>query len=299
MITYNNLYLELRKKFKEANLPGASLEARELLCRGSGKTKEEFYRDAPLYVSPETEKTIRSLAERRLDGEPVAYLVGEWDFCGLTLDVTPAVLIPRVDTEVLAEEAIAFVAGQGRCRVLDLCAGSGCVGLAVAASAPACRVVLGELDTEALRVCRGNIRRCGLGGQASAVRMDALGPPPANLGEFQCLVCNPPYIPDGDIPGLDRSVRDFEPHLALRGGKDGYDFYTAIIRRWREILAPGGRMYFEVGIGQADMVRSMMRDGGFTDVTVVPDTGGIDRVVYGTLRDYQAENGGKAAWRLR
>ena len=106
MITYNNLYLELRKKLKEADLPGAALEARELLCLGSGKTREEFYRDAPLYVSPETEKAVRALARRRLDGEPAAYLLGEWDFCGLTLDVSPAVLIPRVDTEVLAEEAI-------------------------------------------------------------------------------------------------------------------------------------------------------------------------------------------------
>ena len=215
MITYNNLYLELRKKLKEADLPGAALEARELLCLGSGKTREEFYRDAPLYVSPETEKAVRALARRRLDGEPAAYLLGEWDFCGLTLDVSPAVLIPRVDTEVLAEEAIAFVRERGRCRVLDLCAGSGCVGLAVAASAPDCRVVLGELDPEAMKVCRGNIRRCGLGGRVSAVTLDALRPPPETLGEFQCVVCNPPYIPAGDVPNLDRSVRDFEPHLAL------------------------------------------------------------------------------------
>ena len=155
----------------------------------------------------------------------------------------------------------------------------------VAASAPDCRVVLGELDPEAMKVCRGNIRRCGLGGRVSAVTLDALRPPPETLGEFQCVVCNPPYIPDGDVPNLDRSVRDFEPHLALCGGADGYDFYTAILRHWRDILAPGGRMYFEVGIGQAATVRAMMRAGEFEDVTVVPDTGGIDRVVYGTLAE--------------
>ena len=95
-------------------------------------------------------------------------------------------------------------------------------------------------------------------------------------------MCNPPYIPDGDIPGLDRSVRDFEPHLALAGGADGCDFYRAIVRQWRDVVAPGGRLFFEVGIGQADTVRAMMRAGGFEDVTGVPDTGGIDRVVYGT-----------------
>ena len=285
MITYNDLYLELRRKLREAELPGASLEARELVCRGGGKTREEFYRDAPLYVPPAAERAVRALAERRLDGEPVAYLLGEWEFYGLTLAVNESVLIPRVDTEVLAEQAIAFVREQGRCRVLDLCAGSGCIGLAVAAHARSCRVLLGDVSEAAVRVCRGNIRRCGLGGQVSAAALDALRPPPVNLGSFQCVACNPPYIPDGDIAGLDRSVRDFEPHLALRGGEDGYDFYTAILQRWKGVLAPGGRLYFEVGMGQADTVRAMMRAEGFADVTVVPDTGGIDRVVYGTREE--------------
>ena len=130
MITYNNLYLELRRSFLQADCPAAGLEARELVCFGGGKTREEFYRDAPLYVPPETERAIRELARRHLDGEPVAYLIGEWEFYGLTLHVSEAVLIPRTDTEVLAGEALAYVSNLGPCRVLDLCAGSGCVGLA-------------------------------------------------------------------------------------------------------------------------------------------------------------------------
>jgi len=98
MITYNNLYLELRRSFLQADCPAAGLEARELVCFGGGKTREEFYRDAPLYVPPETERAIRELARRHLDGEPVAYLIGEWEFYGLTLHVSEAVLIPRTDT---------------------------------------------------------------------------------------------------------------------------------------------------------------------------------------------------------
>ena len=283
MITYNNLYLELRKKLKEAGLPGAALEARELLCLGSGKTREEFYRDAPLYVSPETEKAVRALARRRLDGEPAAYLLGEWDFCGLTLDVSPAVLIPRVDTEVLAEEAIAFVRERGRCRVLDLCAGSGCVGLAVAANAPDSRVLLGEISEPAIRLCRQNIRRCGLSSQVTVMAVDALQPPPEAVGEFQCIVCNPPYIPQADVETLEHSVKDFEPYLALCGGEDGLDFYTAISRDWRSALTVGGRLCFEVGIGQADTVLRIMRSYGFGDIITTPDTQGIPRVVCGTL----------------
>ena len=282
-ITYNNLYLDIRRQLKQAGYPGAQLEARELVCFGSGKTREEFMRDSQLYVAPETEEAIRALVQRHLNGEPVAYLIGEWEFYGLSLDVNEHVLIPRVDTEVLAEEAIGFVKSQGKCRVLDLCAGSGCIGLAIAANAPECRVLLGEISEPAVRICRQNIRRCGLTGQVTVMQMDAMQPPSKAIGEFQCIVSNPPYIPQADVEELDHSVKDFEPHLALCGGEDGYDFYTAIIRCWKKALTVGGRLYFEVGIGQADTVLRMMRAEGFGDINILPDTQGIPRVVYGTL----------------
>lgn len=281
-ITYNNLYLDIRNRLRKAGCSGASLEARELVCCGSGKTKEEFFRDAPLYVAPETEKAILALVERHLNGEPVAYLIGEWEFYGLPLDVSEAVLIPRADTEVLAGQVIEFVRTQGACRVLDLCAGTGCIGLAIAANAPECRVLLGEISEAAVRICRQNIRRNNLTGQVTVMSMDALQPPPRAIGEFQCIVSNPPYIPRADIETLDTSVKDFEPYLALCGGEDGYDFYTAIIRHWKDALLIGGRLYFEAGIGQADTVLRMMRAEGFGDLEIIPDLHGIPRVVYGT-----------------
>ena len=113
--------------------------------------------------------------------------------------------------------------------------------------------------------------------------MDALQPPPRSIGEFACIVCNPPYIPRAEIAGLERSVKDFEPYLALCGGEDGLDFYRAISRRWREALTDNGRLYFEVGMGQADAVLRIMRSEGFGDIQVIPDTQGIPRVVYGTM----------------
>lgn len=281
-ITYNNLYLDIRARLRKAGCPGASLEARELVCCGSGKSKEEFFRDAPLYVAPETEQAIHALVERHLNGEPVAYLIGEWEFYGLPLDVSEAVLIPRPDTEVLCEQALNYVQTQGACRVLDLCAGSGCIGLAIAANAPECRVLLGDISEGAVRICRQNIRRNSLTGQVTVMTMDALQPPPKAIGEFQCIVSNPPYIPKADIDHLDHSVKNFEPYLALCGGEDGYDFYTAIIRNWKDALVDGGRLYFEVGIGQADTVLRMMRTEGFGELEIVPDLQGIPRVVYGT-----------------
>lgn len=284
-ITYNNLYMDIRQIFRDSNIEAATLEARELVCYASGKTREELSRDARLYVPREVEERTRSLVARHLAGEPVAYLIGEWEFYGLPLDISESVLIPRTDTEVLAEQAIAYVKTLEKPRVLDLCAGSGCVGLAVAAHAEKSMVVLGELSEGAIRVCRQNIRRNGLTARVVACQVDALSKPSVNLGEFDCIVCNPPYIPHDDIAGLDVSVRDYEPHLALDGGEDGLDFYRAVCDKWRQSLRTGGRLYFEVGIGQADSVLRIMRTVGFGDIQVIPDTNDIPRVVFGTAME--------------
>ena len=282
-ITYNDLYLEIRRQLRAADSGDPTLEARELVAFACGKTKEELLRDSRLYVTPEVEARVRALVQRHLDGEPTAYLIGEWEFYGLPLDISRDVLIPRPDTEVLAGLAIDFVKTQGECRVLDLCAGSGCVGLAVASQCPGSRVVLGELSEGALRVCRQNIRRNGLSGRVVPMQMDALAPPPAQLGEFRCLVSNPPYIPAGDIPGLDPSVRDYEPHMALDGGADGLDFYRNLAGEWKNALTVGGKIFLEVGIGQADDVLRLLRAQGFGDLEITKDLNGIPRVVHGTL----------------
>ena len=213
----------------------------------------------------------------------MAYLIGEWEFYGLPLDISSDVLIPRSDTEVLAGQAIEYLKTLGECRVLDLCAGSGCIGLAAASQVPRARVVLGEWSDGALKICRQNIRRNGLSGRVVPMQANALEKPERSLGEFQCIISNPPYIPAGDIEGLDVSVKDYEPHMALDGGEDGLDFYRAISEKWKEALVPGGRLYFEVGIGQADEVLRIMRSQGFGDIQIVKDLHDIPRVVYGTL----------------
>ena len=281
--TYNNLYLDARKRLKAAGVEAAQLEARELVCFAAGKNREQFLRDMSLYASDEVEAKVAELMNRRLEGEPVAYLIGEWEFYGLPLDISRDVLIPRADTEVLAEQAIlaARAAGEGA-RVLDLCAGSGCVGLAVAANAPQCRTVLADVSEEALKICRQNIRRNDLNARVTCVQADARQAPSSVLWDFDVIASNPPYIPTGDIDGLDSSVRDYEPHLALDGGDDGLDFYRDIAEKWRTALRLGGVLLFEVGIGQAADVEQILALCGYEDIETFQDTGGIWRVVKGT-----------------
>ncbi len=280
--TYNNLYLDARRALRQAGIEAAQMEARELLGHAAGKSRQELFRDLALYAPEGVEERFQQLLERRLAGEPVAYIIGEWEFYGLTLSLCRDVLIPRVDTETLAERGILAVRALGRpARVLDLCAGSGCVGLAVADNCPQCHVVLADWSEQALRVCRKNIQRCGLSGRVSAARADALALPPALLRDFDLILCNPPYIPTGELAGLEPSVRDYEPRQALDGGEDGLSFYRAVSDRWKTALCPGGRLAFEVGWNQAPDVEYILARQGFQDIQTHQDAGGNWRAVEG------------------
>ena len=233
-------------------------------------------------MGEDVEQRFAELLQRRMEGEPAAYIIGEWSFYDLDLDVNRSVLIPRADTELIATRAIevATLAGDG-CRVLDLCTGSGCIGLAVAKHVTSARVVLADISEDALHVARANARRNGLTSRVMCLQADAMQAPPAMLGLFDVIVCNPPYIRSGEIPGLDHSVRDFEPIMALNGGEDGLDFYRSITSKWKDALRPGGTMIFEVGYDQADAVEQMMALAGYHDIDTKLDTQQIWRAVEG------------------
>lgn len=282
--TYNQIYIESRKRLKEAGIQAYALEARLIVAAAGGKTKEAFLAEMNLYASDSVEKRACEMIDRRVAGEPAGYIIGEWEFYGLPMKVNKNVLIPRVDTEVLAETAIAALCcGKSDVRVIDLCTGSGCIGCAIANELPEARVVLADNSPRALEVAEENCRLNKLEARVSCVEIDALVQPPVALGSFDMLVCNPPYIPTKDLEGLDNSVRDFEPSVALDGGEDGLDFYRCVIRNWRGAIRTGGLMLFEVGAGQAEEVRHLMEQGGLVKVGTVTDTGNIERVVYGTV----------------
>lgn len=285
MRTYNEAFIEARKILKNEGIEAYTLEARLIIMAAAGKTKEEYTRDMRLYAPEDFEERARTMIRRRIAGEPVAYITGEWEFYGLPLNITEDVLIPRIDTEILAEQAIKELGmRESGTRVLDLCCGSGCVGLAIAANAAGCRVVLADNSVKALNVCRSNLIRNNLTKYAACIETDALNPPPMLIGKFDMIACNPPYIPTADLRELDASVRDYEPITALDGGEDGYEFYESIIPEWKIVLKENGCMIFECGIGQATYIAKLMKKNGFTNIEIYKDTLGIDRVVKGILQ---------------
>ena len=280
--TYNEIYINARKKLKEFGVSAYSLEARLITANAAGKTKEQFLRDMHLYSSDQVEAKAMEMLKSRLEGEPVAYIVGDWEFYGLPMTVTKDVLIPRTDTEILVESAIKALKGRKMdARVLDLCTGSGCIGCAIAKELPAAHVVLVDNSTAALAVAKQNLMRNRLNPRVSCIEADALSAPPMMLGSFDVMVCNPPYIPTEQLRELDGSVRNYEPMAALDGGQDGFVFYRAVLDRWLAVVRNGGMVFFEVGIGQAEELEKLMRLAGVKNVETIKDTQGIDRVVCG------------------
>jgi len=255
----------------------APLEARYIVMHAAGKTHEELVRDYHMYASDKVSAEVDDMVSRRLNGEPPAYIVGSWEFYGLPLCITRDVLIPRVDTEVLAAAAIERLDKSGSLRVLDLCTGSGCVGLSIAKSVPDAKITLLDNSENALKIAKLNSRILGL--TVNCVVADVLKPPAPQLGSFDMIVCNPPYIPSRDIEKLDASVKDFEPLSALDGGEDGLDFYRAVTKYWGRLLKDEGFLLFELGEGQLDAVRHICMEEDFLGVEVIRDTGGIDRVL--------------------
>jgi release factor glutamine methyltransferase len=286
METYNDIYLRVRKSLKNAGIESSEFEARLIVSHCAKRSREDILAMGKIFATDrEINKKINESLERRLSGEPLAYILGEWEFYGLPITVNEHVLIPRNDTELLAQETINLLNRKvWQTRLLDLCAGSGCIGLAVAANVPGCRVVMIDSSQQALAVCRTNMLKTNLSRNITAMDANILVKPPAILGEFDVIVSNPPYIPTGDIETLDKSVKDYEPLTALDGGEDGLDYFRVIAEDWRKLLKPGGNLAFECGIEQAAAVRYIMKQNGFGNIKTYKDTLGIERVVTGMMQ---------------
>ena len=283
MKTYNDIYIEIRNLLRSAGIENYSQEARLIVSSVSGKDSQEFLRDLRLYTSPSVEKKALESAERRMGGEPIAYILGEWEFYGLPLYVTRDVLIPRADTEVIVDAAVDLLTGSKMdARILDLCCGSGCITCAIAHELPASRIIAIDISHAALEVCRKNIALNRLSSRAICMQADATMNPPASLGAFDMIISNPPYVSSTELLELDSSVRDYEPIWALDGGEDGLKFYRSIIKYWKSLLKPDGCILFEVGEGQAEAVKEMLLSAGFRSVSSRKDTLGTDRVVIGS-----------------
>lgn len=279
MRTYNDVYQAARKALLAAGIEAAATEARAILAAAADKSPADFLRDLRLYPGGDFEARAETLIRRRLAGEPAAYLAGSWEFYGLELEVNPNVLIPRSDTEAVTGAAIAFLENRREARVLDLCTGSGCIGLAIAHEVPDARVVLADIDRRALMLAKRNAQRLHLGARVAVLETDVMLPPARQLGSFDLIVANPPYVPSGEMEGLDSSVRDWEPWTALDGGEDGLDFFRAILGRWVSILLPGGCLALECGEEQAQPLRDLAGKVGLVPGGTFRDTGGTERAL--------------------
>lgn len=284
---FSQLYLEARRAFMEVeDQQTASLLARNLLCYVSGKTNEQILADREKYACEAVCEGMESAVKRILAGEPLAYVLGEWEFYGLTLFVDKNVLIPRDDT--CAVTAMAVKKGlylDQNPRILDLCTGSGCIGLAIASRVKDAKVTLADVSAEALAVAKKNVARHKLSGRVSCVQADALAPASAFLGKFDMIVSNPPYITTEEMEQLPVSVKDFEPHLALHGGEDGLLFYREIIKNYTKILKPKGYLCFEFGMGQGDDICRLLEQSGYRILERARDYNDRERAVLAQWKD--------------
>ena len=264
--TYSQLYLDSRRQLMQTeDAQTASFMARNLLCFISGKSHESILADRDLYVSEAVCQSMEDATARAVKGEPLAYILGQWDFYGMTLHVNKNVLIPRDDTCAVTELAIKKALFLDKSpRILDLCTGSGCIGLAIANRVKDARVTLADISREAMAVAKKNITEQKLSGRVSCVSANALEKPTAFLGKFDMIVSNPPYVTTQEMEQLPQSVKNFEPSLALHGGDDGLDFYRAIAANYKEALKPGGYLCFEFGMGQGDSVCNILEMNGYT-----------------------------------
>ena len=226
-------------------------------------------------------QTMRSLVQRRMKAEPVAYLVGRREFFSLDFAVSAATLIPRPETETLVMAGLDWLAEHpGRRAVLDVGTGTGCVAAAVAKECADAQVTAVDVSPEAAEVARGNVERLKLSDRVEVLKSDLFA---AVAGRtFDLILSNPPYVRTGEIAGLDADVRAHEPHSALDGGADGLDVVRRLIAKGPAFLTPGGRMALEVDPSQIQSCRELFAASGWADVSVAKDANGDERVISAT-----------------
>jgi release factor glutamine methyltransferase len=265
----------------QARVESPHLDAELLLAQAAGVTRAILFAGS-IELHDETLRRFEALIKRRAGREPLAYITGRKEFYSLEFEVTPAVLVPRPETEMIVDVALKFIAGRANCRLLDIGAGCGAIALAIASNAPGVGVVATDILTDALAIAHRNAVRLGLTSRARFVHADCWdtsegGDP---LGRFDIVVSNPPYVRDSEITRLEPEIRNFEPRIALDGGPDGLQFYRRIAAGLRDHLVDSGAVILEVGEGQADAIGEMLQAAGCVELGVSNDLRGIPRAVH-------------------
>ena len=274
----------MAQAFRLAGLEDAEIDAHALLGHALHLDRAQLISHSDRILEAREFEVASALAARRLKREPVARILARKEFWNQMLHVTPAVLVPRPETETVVEAALDTLERDGlrmkTLRILDIGTGSGALLLALLSELPNAVGVGTDISAAALEVARGNAQRNGLAARSSFVE--------CNIGEgaqgpFDLIVSNPPYIPHGEIASLAAEVRDYDPALALDGGADGLDGYRAIAAQARSLLAPGGKLIVELGMGQETAVRALFTTAGLTATAARDDLAGIPRALSATV----------------
>ena len=275
-MTFGELFREGRYQLRAAGVPDAAADARQLLLFAAGITPAQYYLREPEEVPAAAEQTFRSLTERRAARIPLQHLLGSAEFMGLPFFVGPEVLVPRQDTELLAEKVLETVRGREAegLTLLDLCTGSGCIAVSLAKLFSWGAVTASDLSEAALATARRTA--AANGAPVRFLQGDLFEP--VRGERFDVITVNPPYIPGGEIDGLMPEVRDHDPRMALDGGPDGLDFYRRLAGEAAAYLKNEGRLFMEIGHDQADIVRKLFAGAGWETPQIFRDYGGNDRL---------------------
>lgn len=276
-VTRKEIREETARRLREAGIEEYEYETWVLLEWKLGVDRAEYFMDPDAEVPQEQWNDLDAALRKRERRIPLQYLMGSCEFMGYSFAVNERVLIPRQDTECLVELAVEQMRRSPEpCRVLDLCTGSGCIGVSVKLLCPQAQVVLSDVSEGALAVAGENAR--SLGAPVELVQGDLF----ENVqGTFDYILSNPPYIPSKVIDGLMPEVRDHEPRLALDGTEDGLHFYRRIVREATKRLRPGGRLLFEIGQEQGEALLLLLQEAGYEETAIRQDLAGLDRIAVG------------------
>ena len=280
-MTIFEAYNSTKKKLEKAGVEDYLIEPKQIIKHITGLSATQILTNYNRPLTEYQENNLIALVHQREVRYPLQYIFGEWDFYGRGYFVGPGVLVPRADTETVIEAGIEFLKGKESPQVLDLCAGSGCIGITLAKEIPTAKVTLVEKYEEALRYAEKNIER-NEAFNAVALQGDIFQKCAAD-GEYDLIVSNPPYISEEEMKIISPETK-FEPETALKAEDDGLEFYKAITENYKDSLKDGGMLCFEVGFTQSLKVKEILKNAGFKDIEIKKDLNDVDRVVTGIKR---------------
>lgn len=291
-IILKDAFLEGIQKLKSAGIDAPALEAGVLLCHVLRVDRSFLFSHNDYRMTSKEYENFIFFTKQRVEGKPLQYITQHQEFMALNFHVTPDVLIPRQDTEILVEAVLDYAKrfGKNQISILDIGTGSGCIAVSLAVYIKCCKVTALDISQKALDIAKDNAKRHEVDRCIDFIRADIFDTldgvfyrdtkAQGSFEGFDIIVSNPPYIPTGEIRGLDMQVKDYEPHLALNGGEDGLDFYEGLTKEAAILLKPNSLFAVEVGYNQSKSVVKFMKNN-FKDIGILKDLAGIERVVMG------------------